>query len=213
MDHETPLQVDAKFYSFAEYVNFRRWCSYWHQIDAVLRGRPSSVLEIGPGFGTTTQALRRAGVQVTTFDFDPELKPDLVGDARALNTLVAPGSFDAICAFQVLEHIPFEDFDGIVANLALASRDKVIISLPHWGYPVEFRFRFLKDVISRAISFKVTRPKTWTFDGQHYWELGTRGYAIKDVAKVIDRHLKIDRQYFCPDYSYHYFFECSVRRD
>ena len=130
-----------------------------------------------------------------------------------MRVLVAPDSFDAICAFQVLEHIPFEDFDGIVANLALASRDRVIISLPHWGYPVEFRFRFLKDVISRAISFKLTRPKTWAFDGQHYWELGTTGFAIKDVARVIDRHLKIDRQYFCPDYSYHYFFECSVRRD
>jgi hypothetical protein len=205
-----PVQVAEDFYAFDTYVSRHRWLSFWHQINAVLRSRPGSVLEIGPGFGATTHALRQAGVAVTTFDFDVNLRPDIVGDVRALAQLVAPKSFDAVCAFQILEHLPFECFGPTLDALAGASRSKVLISLPHWGYPVELRFRLLKDRLAFAISRKLTRPKQWSFDGEHYWELGAKGYSVAAVSKEISRHLTIERQYFCPDYSYHYFFECSV---
>ncbi|MCK1397437.1 methyltransferase domain-containing protein [Bradyrhizobium sp. 4] len=210
-DSTSAIQVDAEFYGFSEYVHLRRWISYWYQIDAVLRHKPRSVLEIGPGNGTTTSALRKAGIEVKTFDFDPRLEPDYVGDIRRLTQAVPQKTHDLVCAFQVLEHLPFEDFEPTIAELANAARDHVVISVPHWGYPVEIRGRLFKDRLKFAFARKLTRPKSWTFDGQHYWELGTRGHSVNKVAEIISRHMQIERQWFCPDYSYHYFFECSVR--
>lgn len=207
---KTPLQVEAAFYGFTSYVHLQRWISYWYQIDAVLRQKPATVLEIGPGTGVTTAALRQAGVAVTTFDFDPALKPDIVGDVLELAQTLEPKSYDVVCIFQVLEHLPFERFEAAVAALATVARHKVVISLPHWGYPLELRFRLLKDRFRWAFARKFARPKTWSFDGQHHWELGTRGHGVADIAAVLGRHLTIEKQYFCPDYSYHYFFECAV---
>ena len=209
-DHRPAPQVDAEFYDFTSYVHLKRWISYWYQIDTVLRHRPRSVLEIGPGNGTTTAALRRAGVAVTTFDFDPELHPDVVGDVRRLGEVVAAKSHDLVCAFQVLEHLPFADLDAALAGLATVARQRVVISLPHWGYPLELRLRLAKDRLAFAFARKLTRPKLWRLDGQHHWELGTRGHSVDRVAAAIERHMRIERRWFCPDYSYHYFFECRV---
>ncbi|WP_054160980.1 class I SAM-dependent methyltransferase [Rhodopseudomonas sp. AAP120] len=204
------IQVEADFYQFTSYVHLQRWISYWYQIDAILRHAPRTVLEIGPGNGLTTAALQKSGIAVKTFDFDPELAPDYVGDVRRLSEIVPAKSHDLVCAFQVLEHLPFADFDTAIGELTKVARRTVIISLPHWGYPLELRFRFLKDRFRYIFSRKLARPKTWVFDGQHHWELGTRGHSIEHAAEVIRRHLQIERQWFCPDYSYHYFFECTV---
>lgn len=211
-DHGVPgVQVEDGFYEFDRYVTDERWASFWHQIRAVLGTRPATVLEVGPGFGATTFGLRRAGVNVTTFDFDPALKPDVVGDVRRLGELVPAKSFDTACAFQILEHLPFEDFPVALEALAGAARRNVIISLPYWGYPLEFRFRFLKNRFSGRFARKLSRNPVWTFDGQHYWELGTKGHSVARVERELEKHFIVRKKYFCPDYSYHYFFECEVR--
>lgn len=211
-DHGTPgVQVEDGFYDFSNYVTEARWASFWHQIRAVLGAKPASVLEIGPGFGATTFGLRRAGVAVTTFDFDASLKPDIVGDVRRLGELVPPATYDTVCAFQILEHLPFEDFPLAIKAIAGAARRNVVISLPHWGYPLELRFRFLKNRLSGVFSRKISRNPKWKFDGQHYWELGTHGYSVDMIVRELEKHLIVRKKYFCPDYSYHYFFECEVR--
>lgn len=204
-------QVTAEFYEFSQYVTFERWSSYWHQVSAALRYRPKSLVEVGGGLGVTSQVLRQCGVDVTTFDYDSTLKPDIVGDVRRLDEFVAPKSVDMVCAYQILEHLPFEDFGRALGALSRVARRNVVISLPHYGYPVELRGRLWKNRFAFGFARRIAKPKTWNFDGQHYWELGTRGYAIKTVAKEIAKRLDIKRQYFCPDYSYHYFFECEVK--
>jgi hypothetical protein len=204
------VQVSGDFYNFADYVTVERWGSYWRQIAAVLRHKPESVLEIGPGMGVTTQMLRQAGVRVITCDHNPALGPDVAGDVRELDRLVAPKSVDLVCAFQILEHLPFEDFETALAAIGKVARRRVILSLPHFGYPVELRGRFWKNRFNFALSRRLARPRTWAFDGQHHWELGTRGHSVKAVTAIIARHFRIERAYFCPEYSYHYFFECEV---
>lgn len=204
------VQVAEGFYDFETYITRERWQSYWYQLRAIMRHNPRTVLEIGCGTGVTTRMLRQFGADVTTFDFDASLKPDISGDVREIETLVGDRRFDLVCAFQVLEHIPYSDFAPTLAQLARVASRNVVISLPHWGYPVELRGMLFKKRFSLAFARKLTRPHDWKFDGQHHWELGTRGHSLDEVRSVIAQHLTIGREYFCPDYSYHYFFETAV---
>src|SRR3546814_13811200 len=94
-----------------------RWNSIWHQLDEIIRLQPRRVLEIGPGIGLFKRAAGLYGVPVETLDIDPELKPDHVASFTELP--FADGEFDVVCAFQMLEHVPY---DVSLAALAELSR-------------------------------------------------------------------------------------------
>lgn len=83
-----------------------RWNSLWHQLDVILSLKPETVLEIGPGTGMFTAIMNRLGPHIETVDIDPGLEPDHVASATELP--MGDDSFDVVCAFQVLEHMPFE---------------------------------------------------------------------------------------------------------
>lgn len=201
-------QVAPNHYRPSHYDEFHRWVSYWYQIQSVARAQPRTILEIGVGSGVLSAYLRdRLQAQVTTFDFDPSLNPDLVGDVRQLASHVTPESFEAVLAFQVLEHLPFEDFKPALQQLAHASRKNVILSLPHYGYPLQMRFRLWR--FNWAFGRKLSKKPRWTFDGEHHWEIGTRDYPLSRIRSEIQTVLQIERDYFCADYPYHYFFECK----
>lgn len=186
--------------------------SYWYQIQAVRRFQPQTVLEIGLGNGLMNHYLKhQLGYQVTSVDIDPELGPDIVGSVLDLERLVHGRTYDVVCAFQVLEHLPFADFPTCLAQLTKASRRGVVISLPHWGYFLQFRARVLKFRWAVAWGKKITRPFEWKFDGQHYWELGTKGHSLGRVRSLVGQHLHVESEYFCPDYPYHYYYECRVQ--
>jgi hypothetical protein len=205
-------QVPSDHYSATGYDEWHRWVSYWYQIRAAMRAAPSSVLEIGVGTRVVSHYLtERLAYDVTTFDFDASLSPHVVGDVRELEQHFAPDTFDCVCAFQVLEHLPYEDFLPTLTQLNRVARRSVLISLPHWGAILQFRIRVLRLRWCLVWGRKFTPPHTWTFDGEHYWEIGTRGYALKKVIRDIRQVLDIERHYFCPDYPYHYFFECRVK--
>lgn len=206
-------QVDKSHYDLRKYDDFYRWMTYWYQIQAVVRSQPRRVLEIGPGTGLLSHYLReRIGLDVTTFDIADDLKPDVVGDLRQLSTLFEPQQFDIVCAFQVLEHLPFDQFGLCLQQMATVSRGAVVLSLPHYGRFVQMRLRWWRSSWDRAWGFKLTPPHDWQFDGQHYWEIGTRQTPLRRVRAAIEEVLTVERAYFCPDNPYHYFFECRVRR-
>jgi SAM-dependent methyltransferase len=118
------------------YMNKCRWASVWHQLDEVIQLQPASVLEIGPGPGVFKHMATLFGISVETLDFDPDLKPDHVGSATALP--FAEGSYDVVCAFQMLEHLPYSDAQQAFAEMRRVSRRHVVISLPDakqvWRY-------------------------------------------------------------------------------
>lgn len=201
------VQVKSGHYASSTYDELHRWISYWYQIQSVVRAQPRTVLEIGVGSGVLSSYLRsRLGLEVTTFDFDRSVAPDLVGDVRVLDSFVGENSFDAVVAFQILEHLPFADFLPALRQLARASRGAIILSLPHYGYPLQMRFRFWKW--TRAFGRQISKNPLWSFNGEHYWEIGTRCHSLAKVRQSIGRVLEINRDYYCPDYPYHYFFEC-----
>jgi ubiquinone/menaquinone biosynthesis C-methylase UbiE len=169
-------QVDKSHYQGKSYRSLERWNSYWHQLDLVRALTPSQVLEIGPGGGVVTRELKALGIEVTTCDIAPDLSPDIVASVTALP--VEDGSFDAVLAAEILEHIEFSDLPAALRELCRVSSGSVVISLPHPGYV--FSLRLKVPLVPRIeVFFKVPFFfKTHRFNGEHYWELGKRGYPL-----------------------------------
>ncbi len=204
--------VPGKEHYAAAYVHGGRLFSYAHQMDAVLEHEPKAVLEVGPGPGMVTAALRAIDIQVTTMDIQPELKPDVVASVTDLP--FEDDSFDVSMCCQVLEHLPFDQFVPALTELARVSRKAVVISLPD---------------CSPFFNVRVRVPKLFFYEGQwycpkhtpearkvrkleragHYWEIGYSETRLGEVRKNIDSVLHISRTWRVPEFFKHRFFELT----
>jgi Methyltransferase domain len=202
------IQVSHDHY-LGDYLNLPRMISYWYQAKVVRDCGGARALEIGLGMGLTTWILRRWGLDVSTLDVDPELRPSIVGDLRRMP--FADNAYDTILIAEVLEHLPFEQFDEALAELRRVSAKSLIITLPCplVGFNVGLNLPIL-DPIFLSLGFRqLSKPR---FDGQHYWELDRRGYPKRRIRRHIrDAGFEIVRE-FRPGLSlYNYFFVLEKR--
>ena len=58
--------------------------------------------------------LEENNIKYYSLDVAEDLNPDFIGDVRTFNL---DKKFDMVVAFQILEHIPFEDFDKALSNI------------------------------------------------------------------------------------------------
>jgi 2-polyprenyl-3-methyl-5-hydroxy-6-metoxy-1,4-benzoquinol methylase len=205
-----PVQVAPEHYDFERYDDAERWMSYWHQLRAVLAVRPRTVLEIGPGSGVFSGYLRHAGVEVKTLDIDASRGADYIADITKLDTALPAGlQFDAVCAFQVLEHLPFDEFELALGNLARRARPHVFVSLPYRGLRVRFAFWWGDHHFT--LGHKLMLPWRHEPIPEHHWELGYPITARK-VTKIIARQLDVVSRGFIRENPYHYLWQLR-RRD
>jgi SAM-dependent methyltransferase len=198
-------QVSREHYFRGSYKTKERWISYWYQIDLVNSLSPQTVLEIGPGAGVVSDTLRKQGIEVKTADISPDLNPDKIASVTDLP--FEDNSFDAVLACEVLEHIHFEDFKKALGEIRRVTKKFAVISLPHAGFIFSFGFKFpgieRKDAILKLPFFW----KKHEFNGEHYWELGKRGYAVRSIKqKIREAGFKILRSFLPADDPAHYFF-------
>lgn len=188
MEKEAPLyneNLPRERYTRSEYNHGARWMSYFHQIKLITTAKCSSVLEIGPGHGWTVGILRDLGLEVKTVDINPALRPDYVAPIDALP--LPDNAFDIVCAFEVLEHMPFERFVRNLTEMARVAKRYVIISLPDHRRTLinaSIKLPFLPTVI---LFFKVPTFRTHRFNGRHYWEIGKRGYPPSRIKQEIEK--------------------------
>jgi SAM-dependent methyltransferase len=200
-------QVDKSHYNFGDYMDIRRWMSVWHQLNEVIAQQPESVLEIGPGSGIFKNAAATFGLGVKTLDIDPELMPDYV--ASATDIPIADCSVDVACAFQVLEHMPFESSMIALKEMCRVSRKAIVISLPdvETSWPTTMtipKLGIFRFVLKRP-GFK---PQLHRFDGQHYWEINKKSYSLAFVTSEIRKAITdcTIRTYRVHENQYHRFF-------
>lgn len=204
-------QVDKSHYGFEKYMSKQRWISVWHQLDEVIKLRPESVLEIGPGPGLFKSAGVALGLNIKTLDPDPELSPDYLGSADDLS--YPDKAFDVTCAFQVLEHMPFDVSMKALAEMCRVSRKGVVISLPQTGrcwpntlsFPHTRKFEFI-------LRNPFRKPEPHQFDGEHYWEIDKAGYQLKAVMSAMKATTPQNsnmRTYRVHENPYHRFFVIS----
>jgi predicted SAM-dependent methyltransferase len=199
------LQVGKEHYNFNLYVTKPRWISYWHQISLILSCQPLSVLELGPGPGVIRSVVESCGIKYETVDPDPQLAPDYLGSATKIP--IDNSSSDLVCAFQMLEHLPYEDTLIAIKEMFRVAKRFVIISLPDskpsWYYSIHIPFvGQIKFLIDRPF-FK---PKDHHFDGEHYWELNKVNYPLSRILNDIRLHGEVLDSFRVDENPYHRFF-------
>ncbi len=203
------IQVNKEHY-FHDYDNLERFISYYYQCKLLLDLKPKTVLEIGVGNRLTSDYLKNYGLNVTSCDIDKALKPDFITDVRKLN--FKNNSFDVVYAFQVLEHLPFEDFEKSLLELYRVSNKYVVISLPFYGtsFEIILKFPLLNKLIGKSyinLFFRFNYFfKKFKFNGQHYWELGSKGCSLNKIRNILNKKFKIIKELRPVLNSYHYFF-------
>lgn len=192
-----------KKYNFSRYVYFSRWASYWYQIGEALRDEPKTVLLVGIGDRVVVRALEEYGASVTTVDIDSSLIPDTVASVEALP--FSDASFDAVLCAEVLEHLPFERFESALGELHRVAKTTVVLSLPHFGPPITFLIKipFFPEI---KFSFKVPVPLRHAYNGEHYWEIGKRGYPVTRIRRILRRFFTIQNEFVPFENQYHHFF-------
>lgn len=198
-------QVDKSHYRFSHYMSRARWGSVWHQLDETFRLEPESVLEIGPGPGVFKAAAAQFGLKVETADIDPELKPDHLVDATALP--FADDAYDVVCAFQMLEHVPYEMSLKILREMSRVARKGVVISLPD-AWPARLvQIQVPKmGLISWLIPSLLFRPPERRFNGEHYWEINWQGYSLRKISDDLSTIRVVKSTFRVTDNPSHRFF-------
>jgi SAM-dependent methyltransferase len=174
-------QVEKAHYEGKAYRSQERWNSYYHQLALVRRTKPERVLEVGLGEGVVAERLRADGILVTTLDIAKDLKPDVFGSVTEIP--LTDATYDAVLCAEVLEHIRYADVPQALLELRRVSKKYVIIGLPHPGYVFSLVCKF--PLLPR-LPFFFQVPffwKTHVFNGEHYWELGKRGYSVARFIK------------------------------
>lgn len=198
-------QVNRDHYEFDKYIQKPRWISLWHQLNEIIIRNPKNVLEIGPGPGFFKLMLKELSIHVDTVDIDQELKPDIVASATALP--IKENTYDCVCAFQMLEHLPYEDSILAFNEMVRVAKKYIIISLPNakkistYSLPVPFGKKLQVTIPKMKIG-----KKYHEFDGQHYWEINKKGYPIKKiVADFGSGKVELINSYRVKENSYHHF--------
>lgn len=204
------IQVEAEHYNLEQYLNKGRWSSFWHQLDEVNKLAPSSVLEIGVGMGMFKQMCKGLNINVETVDIDAALNPDYIASVTDLP--FSDNTYDVTVAFQVLEHLPYEQFPKALRELKRITKRNIIISLPDsralWRYSFYIPKFGEKSIYIRKPSIRDSEHK---FDGQHYWEISKKGYHLSRIIKDFEKiDLRLIKTYRVPENTYHRFFVLAV---
>jgi ubiquinone/menaquinone biosynthesis C-methylase UbiE len=178
-------QVENAHYWTEVYLCKERFLQYGAQFISLLNLDPSSILEIGPGPGLLSAMLKRFCKKVTTLDFADDTGADIVSDIKSMP--LESSSYDIVCAFQVLEHMPWADVKIALIEMSRVSRQYVIFSVPD--------NEFMKKTICSlgiqllnmgvGISYKKRRYKGISNIKEHYWEIGVASVSLDTINTII----------------------------
>lgn len=203
------VQVDKTHYDFEKYVDEHRWNSYYYQIKEGLNN-DGDVLVIGVGDGVVVNVLGDFGKVVDTFDFDPELEPNIVGSVTKIDEIVKK-KYDTILCCEVLEHIPFEEFEDTIKRISRCVNSKFILSLPNSSARLDVNVKLpkLPNVKIRKLIKKPFQKEYKIEDqgnGEHYWEINAKGYSEKRITDILKKYFVIEKRYIPSDNMYHIFY-------
>jgi len=205
------VHVPGRGHYDATYISGGREFSLAHQLSAIHRLGPKSVIEIGPGPGLATHCMRTGGIEVTTVDVQADLSPDVV--ASVLELPFDDAAYDAALCCQVLEHLPFESFGSAITELGRTVKSGIVLSLPDvtrcvylgWGLRrTGLRARHVGVPGKRAKPFPESRLESMG----HYWEIGYQGSELGAVTGAIAAAgLRVESTWRVPELPWHRFFE------
>lgn len=202
-----------QIYTTTNYLSVDRFISLQQQINTILQLKSiNKICEIGKGNGFFNMIVKSLGYNVLSVDYDKSLEPDIHCSVLDLKQKIDE-KFDAVVAFQVLEHIPFENFELALENMKSISKKYVIISLPFAGITAKLLFYLFKHK-PRFLHLSYRIPMFWKkhiFHGEHYWEIGKKGYPRKKIKNLLKKHFILKNEWLLPSSHYHIFYLCEIK--
>jgi len=160
-------------------------CSQAQQLNHINAMRPLSVIEVGLGNGFTSSFLKRAGYQVLTVDINENLSPDICCSITELPDRLSGREFDLVVCCEVLEHLPFEQFEQCIRVFSSVG-GRLYLTLPNYRRAFGFGgFLRLPRIIS-LLSLYVPFPFSKKIADEHFWELGSsKENSVKRVRDLL----------------------------
>jgi len=203
-------QIPREEYFSRKSLRKNNFLAMYQQINAIADINPKKILEIGIGNKSVSTILKNFGYDITTCDFDASLRPDYVADIRELP--FKDNSFDAILACEILEHIPFKDVPKALGELRRITKKYVVISIPYACISFGGLFKLRVPFIGRFFDFVLYFPYDWLnprrfkFNGEHYWEMGRKGYPKRKILRLLKKYFDVIKHYPELIQPEHYFF-------
>jgi len=192
IDRETwrkQLHLSNFVNTYYQYRDVQRWV-----------GETPSILIIGPGQGLDTAIFRWRECRVTTFDIDDTFRPDVVGSCHDM-PMFGDAQFDVVITSHVLEHLPLPFLDQALKEISRVGRYAVVY-LPVAGRASMLRFMpgFKGLDLAAIVDFCRfwEKPDGLTAkycSGQHYWEVGYRGFKVDDLTKRFSKFFELKECY------------------
>ena len=150
--------------------------------------------------------LKKMGCDVKTLDTDKRLSPDYVGNV--LNLPFKKNSFDVVLCAEVLEHLPFSQFELGLKNLRKVTKKYVILTLPEYSlFRIHFDIKLIPKIPRIQKILKIPFPKKHIYNKVHYWEIGKRGYNLRKIKSMIENNgFQIEKTYYPFENPRHRFF-------
>lgn len=215
------------------FLNERKLYSYYLQCKTITDlPNVEKILEIGPGGGITQTLLKSIGYNYATMDTQPLINPDILSNFIDFKPDGYEETFDLVAAFQMLEHVPYEQFAPQAQKMAAMSKRYVFISLPYycWTFRLEITLpipQWIRSILSkrwfnflrRPHTFSISRPY-WNAPPRkyrqaffeefplaiHHWEIGRDGVSReKVIQKLKSVNLSVIKAFHSKVHPYHYF--------
>jgi SAM-dependent methyltransferase len=184
--YEREKKLSKDIYFSENYFSMHQLSSLIHQLNHIYKLKPSSVLEIGIGNGFVSSFLRKAGIDVFTVDINPNLSPDIVSPISELPSKLVEKKFDLVVCCEVLEHMPFEDFEKSIKIFKLYS-ENLFLTLPSYDawFGISGFLKLPKYLNLFQFGFKINKKKN-LIESEHFWELGScRETSRKNIKEIL----------------------------
>jgi hypothetical protein len=182
------------------------------QLVNIYKLQPRNILEVGIGNGFVSDFLKKAGMDVTTVDINPALAPDYVGGFDDLDILLEGKKFEVVLCAEVLEHLPFAEFEKHVKSLFDSSEKYVFITIPRAQKTIlDIRVNFTL----RAKIFQIENWMPWLFysfpkkkiSKLHHWEINhSSDTKLSNILEVFGRYGSVLENGLVRRNHYHHYF-------
>lgn len=190
----------------------REFSSYYKQIKLVHDNlKWWNILEIGPWTWFTSSYLKILWYKVDTFDYFEKFNPTYCWDIREIDKIVNK-KYDLVICFEVLEHIPFEEFIPTL-NKFFKLSNKVIISLPNAEFNFfTFLYRFPYMIDPKKIYFSLSMFfKEHKYNWEHFWEIWKKWYSKRKIINLLKKEFYLKKVDYPLLHNKHIFFNLDKK--